>query len=115
MPAVYMVPGSSRASGIAPDDRLDSNPEFAPSSCAAVCSMRMDVVSFTRQLVDIESVTGNEGPVGHFLVRQLRALGYDAERMVAEGERANVFASSSREPHPAVVFSTHMDTVPPFM
>jgi len=77
--------------------------------------MRMDVVSFTRQLVDIESVTGNEGPVGHFLVRELRALGYDAERMVADGERANVFASSSREPHPAVVFSTHMDTVPPFL
>jgi len=75
----------------------------------------MDVVSFTRQLVDIESITGNEGPVGHFLVRELRALGYDAERMVAEGERANVFASSSREPHPAVVFSTHMDTVPPFI
>src|SRR5215467_3547545 len=77
--------------------------------------MRMDVVSFTRQLVDIESVTGNEGPVGHFLVRQLHALGYDAERMVADGERANVFASSSREPHPSVVFSTHMDTVPPFL
>jgi len=77
--------------------------------------MRMDVVSFTRQLVDIESVTGNEGPVGHFLVRELRALGFDAQRMVAEGERANVFASSSEEPHPPVVFSTHMDTVPPFL
>ena len=77
--------------------------------------MRMDVVSFTRQLVDIESVTGNEGPVGHFLVRELRALGYDAQRMVAEGERANVFASSSQEPHPTLVFSTHMDTVPPFL
>lgn len=77
--------------------------------------MRMDVVSFTRQLVDIESITGNEGPVGNFLVRELSALGYEAEPMVAEGERANVFATSSREPHPAVVFSTHMDTVPPFI
>ena len=27
----------------------------------------MDVVSLTRQLVDIESITGNEGPVGDFL------------------------------------------------
>jgi acetylornithine deacetylase len=78
-------------------------------------SMRMDVVSFTRQLVDIESVTGNEGPVGHFLEEELRRLGYDARRMAVEGERANVYATSAQEPNPAVVFSTHMDTVPPFI
>jgi acetylornithine deacetylase len=77
--------------------------------------MLMDVVSFTRQLVDIESVTGNEGPVGHFLEQELRRLGYDARRMVVEGERANVYATSPQEPNPAVVFSTHMDTVPPFI
>jgi acetylornithine deacetylase len=78
-------------------------------------SMRMDVVPFTRQLVDIESVTGNEGPVGHFLEQELRRLGYDARRMALEGERANVYATSAQEPNPAVVFSTHMDTVPPFI
>jgi acetylornithine deacetylase len=78
-------------------------------------SMRMDVVSFTRQLVDIGSVTGNEGPVGHFLEEELRRLGYDARRMAVEGERANVYATSAQEPNPAVVFSTHMDTVPPFI
>jgi acetylornithine deacetylase len=78
-------------------------------------SMRMDVVSFTRQLVDIESVTGNEGPVGHFLEEELRRLGYNAKRMVVEGERANVYATSAQDPNPAVVFSTHMDTVPPFI
>jgi acetylornithine deacetylase len=77
--------------------------------------MRMDVVSFTRQLVDIESVTGNEGPVGHFLEEELRRLGYNAKRMVVEGERANVYATSAQDPNPAVVFSTHMDTVPPFI
>ncbi|HEX6804185.1 MAG TPA: M20/M25/M40 family metallo-hydrolase [Terriglobales bacterium] len=75
----------------------------------------MDVVSFTRQLVDIESITGNEGPVGHFLARELGALGYDVQRTVAEGERANVLATSPQESTPAVVFSTHMDTVPPFI
>ena len=77
--------------------------------------MRMDVVSLTRRLVDIESISGNEGPVGHFLAQQLRALGYDARRMAVEGERANVYATSPQEPTPAVVFSTHMDTVPPFI
>ena len=77
--------------------------------------MRMDVVSLTRQLVDIESITGNEGAVGHFLEQALRGLGYEAKRMIVEGERANVYATSPREPNPAVVFSTHMDTVPPFI
>jgi acetylornithine deacetylase/succinyl-diaminopimelate desuccinylase-like protein len=32
-----------------------------------------------------------------------------------EGARCNVFAISSDQPRPAVVFSTHMDTVPPFI
>src|SRR5258708_20726128 len=77
--------------------------------------MRMDIVSLTRQLVDIESVTGNEGPVGRFLEQELQRLGYDARRMVVEGERANVYATVPQEPNPFVVFSTHMDTVPPFI
>ena len=75
----------------------------------------MDVVSLTRRLVDIESISGNEGPVGHVLAQELRGLGYDARRMTVEGERANVFATSPQEPNPAVVISTHMDTVPPFI
>jgi acetylornithine deacetylase len=75
----------------------------------------MDIVSLTRQLVDIESVTGNEGPVGEFLEQELLRLGYDARRMPVEGERANVYATSPGHPEPAVVFSTHMDTVPPYI
>jgi acetylornithine deacetylase len=75
----------------------------------------MDVVSFTRQLIDIESTTGNEGPVGKFLAQELLRLGYEVKVTIAEGERANIFAISSQEANPAVVFSTHMDTVPPFI
>src|SRR6266567_5363576 len=75
----------------------------------------MDIVALTRQLVDIESITGNEGPVGHFLEQELRKLGYNSRRMPVEGERANVYATSPQEPSPAIVFSTHMDTVPPFI
>ena len=47
----------------------------------------MDIVALTRELVDIESTTGNEGPVGHFLLRKLRELGYNVEQIIAEGER----------------------------
>jgi acetylornithine deacetylase len=75
----------------------------------------MDVFALTRQLVDIESITGNEATVGHFLEQELRKLGYESRRMLVEGERANVWASSAQHPSPAIVFSTHMDTVPPFI
>jgi acetylornithine deacetylase len=77
--------------------------------------MNVNVVSLTRRLVDIESITGNEGPVGSLLEQELRRLGYNVERTVAEGERANLFATPPQQPKPAVVFSTHMDTVPPFI
>jgi len=75
----------------------------------------MDLFSLTRQLVDIESISRNEGPVGIFLVEQLRQLGYNVQRTIVEGERANVYATLPQQPNPAVVFSTHMDTVPPFI
>jgi acetylornithine deacetylase len=75
----------------------------------------MDIIFLTRQLVDIESTTGSEGRVGHFLLQELRRIGYNVQRMIAEGERANVFATAPQQPQPTVVFSTHMDTVPPFI
>ena len=75
----------------------------------------MDVVAFTRQLVDIESITGNEGPVGDFLHRELVRRGFQSEKISVEGARCNVFAVSPGQPRPEVVFSTHMDTVPPFI
>src|SRR5436190_3416637 len=96
-------------------DSCHSKPEFAESRASKVFSKRMDVVKFTRQLIDIESTTGHEGPVGEFLAQELRRLGYHVQVMVAERDRANLFATSPQQPHPAVVFSTHMDTVPPFI
>jgi len=75
----------------------------------------MDVVAFTRQLVDIESVTGNEGPVGDFLRRELSRLGFQAKKLPVEGVRGNVYATAPEQPRPEIVFSTHMDTVPPFI
>ncbi|MBV8049562.1 MAG: M20/M25/M40 family metallo-hydrolase [Acidobacteriaceae bacterium] len=75
----------------------------------------MDVVSLTRQLVDIESITGNEARVGDFLDRELSRLGYRAKKIPVEGDRCNVWATSTQQAKPAIVFSTHMDTVPPFI
>lgn len=75
----------------------------------------MELFSFTRRLVDIESVTGNESHVGEFLLAELSQLGYRAEKMPVEGDRFNVWATLPHEAQPKIVFSTHMDTVPPFI
>jgi len=75
----------------------------------------MDLFSLTRQLVDVESISGNEGPAGIFLAEVLRRLGYAVHMIPVEGERKNIYATSPQEPNPAIVFSTHMDTVPPFI
>ncbi len=75
----------------------------------------MDVVALTRQLVDIESITGNEALVGDVIHRELLQMGYHADKLPVEGNRCNVYATSPQAPRPAIVFSTHMDTVPPFI
>ena len=75
----------------------------------------MDIVAFTRQLIDIESITGNEGPVGEVLHQELSRMGFRSRKMTVEGSRFNVIATPPEQPRPAIFFSTHMDTVPPFI
>jgi acetylornithine deacetylase len=75
----------------------------------------MNVFELTRALVDIESITENEGPVGAYLLDYLEKLAArtdgKVERMDVEGERFNVLATWGQ---PRVTLSTHLDTVPPF-
>ncbi len=75
----------------------------------------MNVCELTRALVDIESITENEGTVGAYLYAHLAKLaqvtGGAVERMDVEPGRFNVFAHWG---NPVVTLSTHMDTVPPF-
>ena len=51
--------------------------------------------------------------VGEFLAEHLEGMGYRVERQELDQGRFNVIATT-KEP-PRVVFSTHMDTVPPFI
>jgi acetylornithine deacetylase len=73
------------------------------------------VFELTRELVDIESITGDEGRVGERVGVLLEELArrHDGavERMEVEPGRFNVFA---RFGTPLVTLSTHLDTVPPF-
>src|SRR5512147_1389647 len=75
----------------------------------------MDPIRFTRELVDIESITGNEAQVGDFLATRLAKLGFATQKGPVERHRFNVLGVSPDGPMPKVVFSTHMDTVPPFI
>ena len=75
----------------------------------------MDAVTFTRQLIDIESISGNESAVGKYLYGELCRVGYQTRKIPVEGDRFNVYAIHPDHPSPGVVFSTHMDTVPPFI
>jgi acetylornithine deacetylase/succinyl-diaminopimelate desuccinylase-like protein len=73
----------------------------------------MNLFALTSQLIDIPSVTGNEAAVGQFLSSFLRKLGYQVEMQEVATERFNVIATTTEKPR--IVFSTHMDTVPPFI
>ncbi len=80
----------------------------------------LDPIRFTRELVAIESTTYCEGAVGDFLAGFLAGRGWDVEKTPVpqppdsgfDGERWNVYAGPQGG-SPDLVFSTHMDTVPP--
>jgi acetylornithine deacetylase len=73
----------------------------------------MNLYELTRKLIDIPSVTGDEGNVGEFLASYLEGLGYRVVKQEVEKDRCNVFATTNTSSR--VVLSTHMDTVPPFI
>lgn len=87
---------------------------FDPSS--------LDPIRFTGQLCEIESVTYREGPLGDFLADFLGARGWAVEKTPVPqppensdgGPRWNVYAGIPNQT-PDLVFSTHMDTVPPYI
>jgi acetylornithine deacetylase len=82
----------------------------------------LDPIRFTLDLCQIESTTYNEGAVGDFLAGFLAGRGWAVEKTPVEqpaesataGARWNVYAGKTGET-PDLVFSTHMDTVPPYI
>jgi len=85
-------------------------------------SAPFDPIGFTRQLCEIESTTYHEGAVGDFLADFLGGRGWAVEKTPVEqpkenaggGPRWNVYAGTAGQT-PDLVFSTHMDTVPPYI
>jgi acetylornithine deacetylase len=71
----------------------------------------LNIVAFARELIDIDSTSGQEQAAGQWLANRLRAMGYAVSEQPVGNGRFNVLATLDS---PAVAFSTHFDCVPPF-
>jgi len=88
------------------------------------------LLSLHRDLVEIESISGNEHDVGEYLVKYLEARNFTVQtqrleplksneqqplhKTVADSSRFNVLAYKGSSPKSRVLVSSHIDTVPPF-
>jgi acetylornithine deacetylase len=66
----------------------------------------------TRALVALETPTGSEAAATDFLDDTLRRAGYQVVRQPVSAGRHNLYAFREA---PVLVFSTHLDTVPPYI
>ena len=71
----------------------------------------MGLFELTKSLVNIPSVTGQEGACSEYLRCQLQERGFEVELHSVTQGRSNVLAFHGT---PEVILSTHLDTVPPF-
>lgn len=88
--------------------------------------MALNPIELTKRLVDIDSTTYHEAACGEFLADYLAQRAWQVERQPVpqpdrartpgsgDGPRFNVFATAPGVT-PDLVFSTHFDTVPPFL
>jgi acetylornithine deacetylase/succinyl-diaminopimelate desuccinylase-like protein len=69
-----------------------------------------EMVDLTTALVDVPSVTGEEGPAGDVLAERLEAAGLDVTLQEVEAGRNNVIATSGGPADTTVLMLGHLDT-----
>ena len=74
---------------------------------------KSDPVQLTLDLMRIDSTSGREGDVISFAESVLAARGWNVRRIPVSAGRDDLLASSGANPR--VTFSTHLDTVPPYI
>ena len=75
----------------------------------------VSLVDLARSLVDIDSTTGREGEAGRWLSKYLSQIGYTVTEQSVDEYRFNIIATAGESiGTPSIVFSTHVDCVPPF-
>ncbi|HEU4799281.1 MAG TPA: M20/M25/M40 family metallo-hydrolase, partial [Gemmatimonadales bacterium] len=78
----------------------------------------MNPLDLTRKLVEAQSPSGAEGPAVNLMHQELEALGWHVIRQQVTPGRDNLYAlptPHAPRPTPDVVFSTHLDCVPPYI
>ncbi|KAK1149022.1 hypothetical protein N8T08_007697 [Aspergillus melleus] len=79
------------------------------------------LLSFHRNIVKIESISGNEENVGSFIINFLSSHNFTVEKQIVEQqsentpERFNIYAYIGEDRHPDIILTSHIDTVPPFI
>lgn len=73
-----------------------------------------ELLSLHRKLIEFESITGNEKPIGEWLKGYLEGKNLTVELQEVEEGRYNVFAYPGQERKTKVLVSSHIDTVPPY-
>jgi acetylornithine deacetylase len=74
-----------------------------------------ELLSLHQKLVEIESITGNEAPVGKWIASYLADKGLTVEKQELVDGRFNVFAYPGDQRKTQILMSSHIDTVPPFI
>ncbi|MEX2151845.1 MAG: M20/M25/M40 family metallo-hydrolase [Gemmatimonadaceae bacterium] len=72
-----------------------------------------DVVELAARLMEIDSTSGREGAVVDWLENYLSGADWKVQRIPVTAGRDDLLATSGQSPQ--VTFSTHLDTVPPFI
>ena len=86
--------------------------ELSPRLLPAATSN--ELLSLHRKLIEIESISGNEKPVGEWFKGYLEGKNLTVELQEVEEGRFNVFAYPGKERKTKVLVSSHIDTVPPY-
>lgn len=72
-----------------------------------------DVVELAARLMEIDSISGREGPVIDWVESHLAGANWRVRRIPVSPGRDDILATFGEDP--AVTLSTHLDTVPPWL
>jgi acetylornithine deacetylase len=79
----------------------------------SMTTVSADPVELTVRLMSIDSTSGRESDVIHWLDQHLAGRGWRTQRIPVSPGRDDLYATNSDAP--LVTLSTHLDTVPPFI
>jgi acetylornithine deacetylase len=88
--------------------KLPSSPRILPATTSD------ELLSLHRKLIEIESISGNEKPIGEWLKGYLEGKNLTVELQEVEKGRFNLLAYPGQERKTKVLVSSHIDTVPPY-